>query len=54
MIPQQFTIGVFNSAPGGFIVFGCLAAIVQGSKAAYTRRKEKKQKETVKEVAKDE
>lgn len=54
LIPDQFRIGVFNSAPGGFMVFGCLAAIVQGSKAAYTRKKEKRQKEALKEVAKDE
>lgn len=32
LIPEAYRIGVFNSAPGGFMVFGFLAAIVQGIK----------------------
>ena len=44
LIPEQFRIGVFNSAPGGFMVFGGLAAIVQGSKAAYAHRQKRRQK----------
>lgn len=31
IIPETFRIGIFNSAPGGFLVFGILAAIVQFS-----------------------
>jgi len=30
IIPESYRIGVLNSAPGGFIVFGCLGALVQG------------------------
>ena len=30
LIPENYRIGVLNSAPGGFIVFGCLGALVQG------------------------
>lgn len=29
VIPEAYRMGVFNSAPGGFMVFGFLAAIVQ-------------------------
>ena len=32
LIPEAYRIGVFNSAPGGFIVFGLLAALMQGLK----------------------
>ncbi len=32
LIPEDFRIGIFNSAPGGFIVFGLLAAAVQALK----------------------
>lgn len=28
VIPEAYRMGIFNSAPGGFIVFGCLAATV--------------------------
>ncbi len=34
IIPEDFRIGIFNSAPGGFLVFGILAAVVQGGKQA--------------------
>lgn len=29
LIPEEFRIGLFNSAPGGFLVFGIIAAFVQ-------------------------
>lgn len=29
VIPEAYRIGLFNSAPGGFLVFGIIAAIVQ-------------------------
>lgn len=32
LIPENFRIGIFNSAPGGFLVFGILAAAVQAWK----------------------
>lgn len=40
IIPEEFRIGIFNSAPGGFLVFGFLAAIVQGLKQASAKKKE--------------
>ena len=40
IIPEEYRIGIFNSAPGGFLVFGFLAAIVQGLKQAAARKKE--------------
>ena len=38
VIPEAFRIGIFNSAPGGFMVFGFLAALVQGVKQAKARK----------------
>ena len=32
IIPESFRIGIFNSAPGGFLVFGILAACLQAYK----------------------
>ncbi len=32
VIPEAFRIGIFNSAPGGFLVFGILAALLQAWK----------------------
>ena len=32
IIPEAFRIGIFNSAPGGFLVFGILAACLQAYK----------------------
>ena len=32
VIPEAFRIGIFNSAPGGFLVFGILAACLQAWK----------------------
>ncbi len=39
IIPEDFRIGVFNSAPGGFLVFGFLAALLQGIRQARARKK---------------
>ncbi len=39
LIPESFRIGIFNSAPGGFLVFGFLAALVQGIKQAVAAKK---------------
>ena len=36
IIPEVYRIGLLNSAPGGFIVFGIIGAIVQ-----FTKRKNK-------------
>ncbi len=44
IIPESFRIGIFNSAPGGFLVFGFLAALVQGLKI----RKAEKEKRKIK------
>lgn len=41
IIPEDFRIGVFNSAPGGFIVFGLLAALVQGLKVRAAEKQNK-------------
>lgn len=32
LLPESYRIGLFNSAPGGFLVFGFLAAVVQNIK----------------------
>lgn len=40
VIPEAYRIGLFNSAPGGFLVFGILAAVVQAGKRAAARKKE--------------
>ncbi|MCQ2592401.1 MAG: electron transport complex subunit RsxE [Treponema sp.] len=53
LIPESFRIGLFNSAPGGFLVFGFLAAIVQGAKqakAAKLAKEAKIKKEAASEV----
>ncbi len=39
IIPEAYRIGILNSAPGGFMVFGFLGAAVQGAKQASGRRK---------------
>ena len=39
VLPEAFRIGIFNSAPGGFLVFGILAACLQ----AYKQYKQNKQ-----------
>lgn len=40
VIPEAYRIGLFNSAPGGFLMFGILAAVVQAGKRAAARKKE--------------
>lgn len=42
LIPESFRIGLFNSAPGGFLVFGFLAALVQAVKASVAAKQGKK------------
>lgn len=41
IIPESFRVGIFNSAPGGFLVFGILAATVQAIKQAKVRKEKK-------------
>lgn len=41
VIPESFRIGIFNSAPGGFMVFGFLAALVQGIKQSKAAKENK-------------
>ena len=38
IIPETFRIGIFNSAPGGFLVFGILAAAAQAWKQHQTNK----------------
>lgn len=45
IIPEVFRIGLFNSAPGGFLVFGIIGALVQ-----FFKNKQKKEVETSKEA----
>lgn len=45
IIPEAFRIGLFNSAPGGFLVFGIIGALVQ-----FFKNKQKKEVETSKEA----
>ncbi len=47
LIPESYRIGVFNSAPGGFIVFGCLGALVQGIRNASAQKKSEAEKAQV-------
>lgn len=48
VIPEEYRIGIFNSAPGGFLVFGFLAAIVQfGKHLQIVSNKNKAKKESV-------
>ncbi len=42
VIPEAYRIGVFNSAPGGFMVFGFLAALVQFGKFVAAKKQGKK------------
>lgn len=42
VIPEAYRIGILNSAPGGFLVFGILAAIVQWGKAIAAEKQGKK------------
>lgn len=45
VIPEVYRIGLFNSAPGGFLVFGILAAVVQAGKRAAAQKKASKNNE---------
>lgn len=45
VIPETYRIGLFNSAPGGFLVFGILAAVVQAGKRAAAQKKASKNNE---------
>lgn len=47
IIPESYRIGVLNSAPGGFIVFGCLGAIVQGIRNSMEQKKVEEQQKQV-------
>lgn len=38
IIPEDYRIGIFNSAPGGFLVFGFLAALVTAIKQVQAKR----------------
>jgi len=38
VLPEAFRIGIFNSAPGGFLVFGILAACLQAYKQHQTNK----------------
>ena len=42
VIPEAYRIGVLNSAPGGFIVFGCLGALMQAVKQHSAKKAEAK------------
>ena len=55
IIPESYRIGVLNSAPGGFIVFGCLGALVQGIKLSIADKKMKAEQKRIveKNPAKD-
>ena len=45
VISEAYRIGLFNSAPGGFLVFGILAAVVQAGKRAAAQKKASKNNE---------
>lgn len=47
IIPESYRIGVLNSAPGGFIVFGCLGALVQGIKLSIADKKMKAEQKRI-------
>jgi len=42
VIPESYRLGLFTSAPGGFIVFGLMIAITEGISGAVAKSKEKK------------
>lgn len=45
VIPEAYRIGVFNSAPGGFMVFGFLGALVQFGKYVSAKKHGRKPEE---------
>ena len=42
VLPEAFRIGIFNSAPGGFLVFGILAACLQAYKQHQANKENEK------------
>ena len=42
IVPEDFRIGIFNSAPGGFLVFGILAACLQAYKQHQANKENQK------------
>lgn len=46
VLPEEFRIGIMNSAPGGFLVFGVLAAIVTAGKQYAAKKRKLVSKET--------
>lgn len=52
IIPESFRIGIFNSAPGGFLVFGILAACLQAYKQYQKNKADQAEIEAMKETAK--
>ena len=46
LLPESYRIGMLNSAPGGFIVFGVLGAVVQSLKNATVSKRQKRQQPT--------
>lgn len=47
ILPEDYRIAIFNSAPGGFLVFGFLAAIMQGLKQLSAAKKAASEKKNV-------
>ncbi len=47
ILPEEYRIAIFNSAPGGFLVFGFLAAIMQGLKQLSAAKKADSEKKNV-------
>ncbi len=53
VIPEAYRIGVFNSAPGGFLVFGFLGALVQFGKYVAAKKNGRKPEEQAAEDCSD-
>ena len=47
ILPEEYRIAIFNSAPGGFLIFGFLAAIMQGLKQLSAAKKADSEKKNV-------
>ena len=50
VIPEAYRIGIFNSAPGGFLVFGILAACLQAWKQYKANKAEEAEKSALVEA----
>lgn len=48
LIPEQYRIGILNSAPGGFLVFGIVGALVQFGKILKANKAKSKENENLK------